>query len=283
MCFKRKLIIYIIGHIFLVQPNLFGQNSENTAIPVSTIFYNMDKNTLYTLAYNNGINFLSAGTGTFAFIESGIDWKYNRFLYAKPALVYFGFPSLYTGYVMPIILPVALYLAGRSRVDERLQITGMAVLQSTLISIGYTSVLKGITGRISPGIITVLDHTKNSQTEDFSADFAWGFGRRGFIAGWPSAHTTIAFSTAAVIAEIYPEKTWVKAAAYSYATYIGLGVSLCVHWSSEVFAGILIGYAIGKTVGKSFNQLLQNKRSSTTPFHISLQATGNSIIMFVSW
>ncbi|MDR1443609.1 MAG: phosphatase PAP2 family protein [Treponema sp.] len=157
----------------------------------------------------------------------------------------------------------------------------MAVLQASLISIAYTSFFKGITGRISPGIVTVLDHTKSNKTEDFSSDFAWGFGRRGFIAGWPSAHTATAFSMAAVLSELYQDKTWVKIAAYSYAAVIGLGVSFCVHWSSEVLSGMLIGYAVGKTVGKSFNRLLQDTRPN--PVRVSLQATGNSIGVRVSW
>jgi membrane-associated phospholipid phosphatase len=138
--------------------------------------------------------------------------------------------------------------------------------------------MKGITGRISPGIIDIADHTRSSETTDYSADFAWGFGKRGFIAGWPSGHTANAFAAAATISEIYPD-TWIKVASYAYALFIGLGVSLCVHWSSEVFAGALIGYTIGKTVGRSFNQLLGKKPNNGATFYVIPNAIGVRIAL----
>jgi membrane-associated phospholipid phosphatase len=39
-------------------------------------------------------------------------------------------------------------------------------------------------------------------------------------------------------------------AVYTYATFIGFGVTLYAHWASELIAGALIGYAIGKAVAK---------------------------------
>jgi membrane-associated phospholipid phosphatase len=37
-----------------------------------------------------------------------------------------------------------------------------------------------------------------------------------------------------------------------YAVYIGLAVSVTIHWFSEFAAGAIIGSVIGMTVGKSF-------------------------------
>ena len=77
------------------------------------------------------------------------------------------------------------------------------------------------------------------------------------IDGWPSGHTANAFSAAATIAELYKDNRIAVTGSYIYAAAIGLGVSVNVHWASEVFAGALIGWAIGKTVGKSFARLLK--------------------------
>jgi membrane-associated phospholipid phosphatase len=113
-----------------------------------------------------------------------------------------------------------------------------------------------ITGRALPGIVNEFDHTRNQRTDDFSSEFNWF--NNDFIAGWPSGHTANAFAAAATIAEIYKENLWLKIGVYSYAVLIGFGVTLNVHWASEALAGALIGYAVGKIVGKSFNKLLKN-------------------------
>ena len=38
----------------------------------------------------------------------------------------------------------------------------------------------------------------------------------------------------------------------AYALYIGIGVSMTIHWFSDFAAGAFIGTAIGAVVGKSF-------------------------------
>jgi hypothetical protein len=39
-----------------------------------------------------------------------------------------------------------------------------------------------------------------------------------------------------------------------YAFYIGLGVSVTIHWFSEFVAGAIIGSVIGIVVGRSFRR-----------------------------
>jgi membrane-associated phospholipid phosphatase len=51
-----------------------------------------------------------------------------------------------------------------------------------------------------------------------------------------------------------------------------------VHWASDAFAGALIGYAIGKTVGKSFNALLKGTAPDDKP---SIYITPNAIVVLV--
>jgi hypothetical protein len=130
-----------------------------------------------------------------------------------------------------------------------------------------------ITGRSLPGIVTELDHTRNSRTDNFSGEFNWF--NKNFIGGWPSGHTANAFAAAATISEIYKDNMWLKIGVYSYATLIGIGVTLDVHWASEALAGALIGYAIGKTVGKSFSQLLgEDNRKTNLSFYFTTNTIG---------
>ncbi|GHU33269.1 hypothetical protein FACS1894172_11440 [Spirochaetia bacterium] len=251
---NRKIFILFLS-VSIVQANIRGQNGD---VPLNTVFYQFGENILNSITYNCGFNFITSVVGTYGLIDNGLDWQWNRIAYNNIALARAGFPSLYIGYLVPALMPITFYTIGRLYKNEKLQITGLAIAQSLFISLGIDAVLKGITGRESPGIVDVLDHSRSFQTEDYSDKFDWGFFRRGILSGWPSAHTTTAFAAAVTIAEIYDDNILLKIGIYSYAALIGLGVSLNVHWASEVFSGALIGYAVGKTVGSSFNQLLKD-------------------------
>ena len=45
---------------------------------------------------------------------------------------------------------------------------------------------------------------------------------------------------------------WFGAPALLYAFYVGLSVSMTIHWFSEFASGILFGIVVGTTVGRSF-------------------------------
>jgi membrane-associated phospholipid phosphatase len=76
--------------------------------------------------------------------------------------------------------------------------------------------------------------------------------RGGVFWGWPSSHTTIAFAMAVTVFTLYPKQRWLGWVAILYAGYVGLGVSMTIHWFSDFAAGAIIGSVIGAVVGKSF-------------------------------
>ena len=51
---------------------------------------------------------------------------------------------------------------------------------------------------------------------------------------------------------LYPKNKLIVFSALFYAFYIGLGVSVTIHWLSEFVAGAIIGSVIGLTVGRSY-------------------------------
>jgi len=51
---------------------------------------------------------------------------------------------------------------------------------------------------------------------------------------------------------LFPKRRWLGYMAIAYALYIGVGVSMTIHWFSDFLAGAIIGSAIGAVVGKSF-------------------------------
>lgn len=260
--------------------NLYGQtdNADDTEYIAATpiqfkmAFHNFGYNTLRSITHNYGLNFISAGLVTPCSIESGFDLYWRNISYNNSSLSSAGLLFLYTGFAIPVIAPLVLYAAGKNKYNEKLQITALALTQSLFITLMLQTPMKMITGRSGPGIINNPAHTRGLPTDNYSKTFNWfSFD---FINGWPSGHTANAFSAAATIAEIYKDNLWLKIGVYSYAALTGLGVSVNVHWASDVLAGALIGYAIGKTVGKSFNQLLDNTANKD---NVSLYFTPNTM------
>ena len=57
---------------------------------------------------------------------------------------------------------------------------------------------------------------------------------------------------AACLITLYPRNKILVFFASLYALYIGLGVSVTIHWFSEFVAGAIIGSVIGTVVGRRF-------------------------------
>jgi membrane-associated phospholipid phosphatase len=87
---------------------------------------------------------------------------------------------------------------------------------------------------------------------DTSHVFHFGLLRSEIVSGWPSGHTIIAFGMSVALFWLFPKKRWIGAAALLYAFYIGLSVSMTVHWFSDFASGIIFGIVVGTTVGRSF-------------------------------
>jgi membrane-associated phospholipid phosphatase len=276
-----ELVFRLLLVLFLFLPvGVFSQQRDTNAagpslfdgdfIPLSAVFSGFGRNALDSIRYNYGLNFIGAALGTWGFIESGADWKWNRFAYNNSGLACAGYPALYAGAVVPAAAPILFYMIGRNTENKKLQLAGLAMTQSLMLTLGFTSAMKLVSGRATPGLINDFNHERRSGP-DFSGEFNWF--STNFFDGWPSGHTATAFSAAAALTEIY-DAVPVKISAYAYALLVGLSVSLNVHWASEVFAGALIGYAVGKTVGRSFSGALGRRREEKLSFYMSPNAAG---------
>ena len=245
--------------------------SSYSPVPFSDLFYHMDSHLLGSFTYNNGLNNLIAIPATYAIIKSGIDWKWNTYANNK-GISNPGFAAVEVGALAPIVVPLTLYIYGRSAESEKLQVTGLALGQAALISVGISSAVKALTGRRPPD-----DQNIVRGTTDYSGDFHFGFLRRGAYDGWPSSHTMNAFAMATTLAELYPENRSLHIASYAYASVIGIGVSTNIHWLSDAVGGALIGYAIGKTVGGGFRELVgAGTSNSSLTMSANLQGFGIS-------
>jgi membrane-associated phospholipid phosphatase len=161
----------------------------------------------------------------------------------------FLIPAFMLGGLLPIILPIILFISGKLRKNSEKILAGLALGQAAILGSVISSIYKTFTGRIQPDFA--------NPTLDISGDFNFGFLQHGIFWGWPSSHTTIAFAMAFTLITLYPKLKNLRYAALLYALYIGAAVSLSIHWFSEFIAGAIIGAVIGVVVGKSFREKIK--------------------------
>jgi membrane-associated phospholipid phosphatase len=185
---------------------------------------------------------------TFILVLSGFDWHW--FLATRnPALRLWMWPSVHIGGLLPIVLPLFLLVVGFIIQSSKTILAGWAIGQAALLGSLISSTYKAFTGRVHPARVV---------GEDISHIFHFGFIRGGIFWGWPSSHTTIAFAMAVTVFTLYPKPRWLGWVAILYACYVGLGVSMTIHWFSDFAAGAIIGSVIGAVVGKGFSPNIQH-------------------------
>jgi membrane-associated phospholipid phosphatase len=177
------------------------------------------------------------------FVNMGFDWFYYQSTRGE-TLQLLLFPAIFIGFLIPIILPIIMFIYAKLKNNKRVLNTAYAIAQAALLGLGISSLYKVFTGRVGPPyFLTGIDT---------SHLFRLGFMRGGAFQGWPSSHTSVAFAMSATLFALYPENKYIKYLIFIYALYIGIGVSVNIHWFSDFIAGAILGTMIGITVGKSF-------------------------------
>lgn len=180
---------------------------------------------------------------TFILVTSGFD----QFWYLStqgPKVQSFLFPAVIIGFLLPVFGTLAILIVGVVKKNQKIKNTAYALAQAGLLGLGISSLYKVFTGRVGlPHLVTNIDMSKI---------FNFGFLRNGAFQGWPSSHTSIAFAMSVALIILYPENKIIRYGALIYAFYIGIGVSVNIHWFSDFVAGAILGTIIGIAVGKSF-------------------------------
>lgn len=178
---------------------------------------------------------------TFVIVMSGFDWWY--FLAVRNGILnYIFFPAIVLGGLVPILLPVILLVLGKRKYAYALGL-------SAFLGWFSSSFIKAFTGRLQPNL-TNLNY-------DISHAFNFGFWEHGIFWGWPSSHTTVAFAVSVAYFTILQNSKDKNLKKYGYlaiawALYVGIGVSLSIHWFSDFIAGVILGTIIGREVGNRF-------------------------------
>jgi membrane-associated phospholipid phosphatase len=217
-----------------------GTDKTGAGIFMAHFFLSLPRNVIGSFKGWKIVWHLAAIVLTYSIVTSGFDWFYFR---ATRGLWPWAFPAAVIGMFLPVALPLLLLLAGSIFENAAVRRAAWAVGQAAFIGWLMASVYKAFTGR---------SHPPRDMGPDTSHLFQFGFLRGGIFWGWPSSHTVTAFAMAFTLVTLFPRRRWLAMLAIAYAFYIGLGVSMTIHWFSDFAAGAMIGAVIGVTVGKSF-------------------------------
>jgi hypothetical protein len=137
--------------------------------------------------------------------------------------------------------PAALYGLGLYKGDEHARETGL---------LGAEAIVDGLV--VEQGVKLISWRERPAQNNAHGLFFQGG---AGIDSSFPSSHTVLAWSSAAVIASEYPSR-WTQLGVYSLAT----GVSLTrvmgqQHFPTDVLVGSAAGWLIGRYVYRAHHRL----------------------------
>lgn len=215
---------------------------------MNSLFYRFGKNLISCFKPKYLVWHAIAIVSTCLIVISGFDWNYYIF-FRNGTLYNILISAAAIGGLIPLLAPIVLWLLGTLRKSKLLMISGFALAQAAIIGSIISSFYKALTGRAHPQPFVTL-------SQDITHIFKFGFFRSGIFWGWPSSHTTIAFAMAFTLWALFPKNKTLKTIALIYALFIGIGVSMTIHWFSDFVAGAIIGTIIGTVVGRAFSKKL---------------------------
>jgi membrane-associated phospholipid phosphatase len=219
-----------------------GSSTDGTRLVMKQFLFSLPLNFIGCFRGRMIIWHLVAMILTYLLVVSGFDWFYFCFTRSH-GLRMCMWPAVVIGQIIPLCVPLYLLLMGGITRNPRTRRTAWALGQAALLGWFIASLYKAFTGRIHLPLDTIVDT---------SHVFRFGFMRGGIFWGWPSSHTATAFAMAFTLFTLFPRQKLVRIAVVIYAFYIGIGVSMTIHWFSDFVAGAIIGTVIGVTIGKSY-------------------------------
>ncbi|MGE5457462.1 MAG: phosphatase PAP2 family protein [Methanococcaceae archaeon] len=160
-----------------------------------------------------------------------------------------------------IIIAGLFSLYGFSFNDTRSLKTAGNLIE-VLLAAGLTvQAIKRMTGRESPSAAT-----RDAGAWNFFPNF-WKYQKnQSKYYAFPSGHITTATAAVTVLANNYPELTWIRPAGYSLVALLASGLmAKGMHWASDFPLGIAIGYAFGNIIAPPVKEIENRSPLTLTP------------------
>lgn len=219
---------------------------------MKTLFYHFFRNLVRCFSGRNIFWHLLAIVFTAIIVLTGFDWRWFMLTRNISWLIVL-WPAVFLGGILPIFVPLVLLVTGKIINSLKIINFAWALGQAAILGLLISGFYKAFTGRIPPHGYFRSTLSISQPLIDTSHGFQFGILRGGVFWGWPSTHTTIAFAMALTLWRLFPENKIIKYTSILYAFYVGLGVSVSIHWFSEFAAGAILGSVIGIVVGKCFS------------------------------
>ncbi len=165
---------------------------------------------------------------------------------------YYFFSPLGTGLISIPAIGV-FYACGVIWKNKRAKETGLKGLESYVITVVMTNVIKQVTHRHRP----YQDVPPNPHNWDGPLSWGGEYGMFGYNS-FPSGHSSAIFSVATVVALEYWDTKWVPGVCFGLAGFTALyRLAVNDHWASDVLFGSVLGFAIGSMVYFNTNKTIQ--------------------------
>jgi PAP2 superfamily len=214
-----------------------------------------------------------------AIIYSGGDTEVHNTLARHQQLEPYSTPGVYIGYALPLAATGGFLAYGLTQDAPREVGAASAVVQAAGIALVYQSTLKAFTGRPPPDPIVYGDNTA-------SRTFRFGLLRGGVHYGWPSGHMMTSTAIVTSLFPLYPDSWGLKLGGGTFLLYmmgsVAMHESSSMHWTSDIVAGTLMGYAIGQGVGAGFAEHLGISKGSEAAFVVTPMAVEGTTGLSVS-
>ena len=236
-------------HPAAATPTAAGTPADpSPSAPQRTWSWHLSEHVTRIYTGRNTLAHIGAVGATWLLIESGVDADVQTWAagHGETFSIAASAPALIGGFVVPAAVPLWMMRSDAARTRDG----GLAAAQAVLVSFAATNLLKAVTGRLPPDAETPVDVGRRSRR------FRFGFLRGGVYHGWPSGHTMTNMALAASLSSYYSDSSRVRYFGYGWAAYVMAAATLGdrggVHWLSDVVAGGLMGWTIGKVVGEGF-------------------------------
>ncbi len=275
MILKRTTVIILIFFIITSSLVYSTQDTNKKSSFFKELFSDHGKLWSSPFHYNSQeliISILAAVITTYMIVNDESIYSRIKAYQAKnkwvsdmsPGLTLFGDGGLNLG------LSGLFLVSGMILKSKKTSNTGKLLLMGLIHSGIIVQLLKHLTGRQRPEAESGVDKWSGP-----SAFFKRYKNHRDmFFDSFPSGHTITIWTTSTIIAHQYNRTPIVPVLSYSIAILSGLSrVTEDKHWLSDVFAGALLGFAIGKFV--------YHKRSNK--FAVSPYISKNSLGLSISF